>query len=308
MLYRLRDVKVILGILLLLSWVGGGVGFYVVDMLSDNTIAQKTKQVEHLQQSLDFIGTLVPAFRIRAGVPAGKVVEETDLEQVKVPIGVSQGLVTDLASALGKYYRLPLSVGSLLTTDSIYNIPITDDMRFLDVILHQIPIGLQSGDYVDIRILMPMGQDFLAMSQKRVVEVNAGVLKIKVTEQDIHTYNSMLLDSILYRGTQIYAIEYIHGSAQRPGIVNYPMSAHILAVMRNSPNLLSAIQADILQRRGILETGLAPIGSDGRENINQIIEQGRTVLMHQMSAAHNAALAERSRQLGLTEEFNPNRR
>lgn len=257
---RLRDARVVLGVVLLVTWLVAGGFFYMNKKNTDAKLHEKEMQVGELQETITQIGELVPAYALRADVPGGKAIKEEDLEIIDVPVGMSHNVISDIDEIKGKYYKLRLSKGSILTSESVYEEELTDDLRLFDVVTHTNPIGLKPGSYVDIRIQMPMGEDYIAIAHRKVLEVNTGVLKVAVNEQDIHAYNSMLVDTIMYPGSQIYAVEYLEGGIQKPAETYYPVSKNVVAIAQKDPNLLSAIKEDMVQRRTLLETGLNAAG------------------------------------------------
>lgn len=276
MLSKLRDLRVILVIVLILSWALAGGGFFLLKTTSNKALTVEKTKVGQLQQSLTQIGELVPAYTLRADIIAGKKIEETDLQQVNLPIGVSTNLVKDLTQVVGKYYKLDIKKGTVLTDDSIYDEPIADDERLFDIVTHSNPIGLQPGSYVDVRIAMPMGEDYIGLAHKKVIAINSGILKLVLNENDIHAYNSMLVDSIIYSGTQIYAVQYIQGSTQKAADTYYPVSKNVVAIAQKDPNLLNAIKSDMLQRRDVLDTELESVKTGKPEDTTATITKGRS--------------------------------
>lgn len=295
---KLKDLRVILVILLIISWVAAGLVLYTTKTKSDAQIEQLNNEVVDLNMQLDMVGELVPAYTVREDVPAGKKIDEADLELIEVPVGVSGNLVQDLTTLTNMYYKLNLTAGSPLTNDCIYEEQLTDDLRYFDLVTSMNPIGLEPGSYVDIRITMPMGEDYIAISHRKVEQINSGILKLVLNEKDIHTYNSMLVDSIIYPGAQIYAVEYVEGGIQAAAETYYPMSTVVVALAEKDPNLLSAIRADMLQRRGILEESMTAAGVNLTEKqieeLGKTIEKGRDNIVKSMSESQKQVDKERA--------------
>lgn len=279
---RLKDVKVILILLLVLTWVGAGVGGYFFYTSKEKQISLKDEEIQTLNNSLEQIGELVTVYQVATDVATGKKIDESDLVPIDVPIAMATNLVTDPEELIGKHFKTNLTAGTTISYDVIYEEEITDDMRLLDVVLHTIPVGLKEGSYVDVRITLPKGEDFVAMSHKRVHSISGGVLKLVVTEKDIHTYHSMLIDSLIYPGTQLYAIEYIEGGIQAEADTYYPISKNVLAIAQRDPNLLEAIKSDIIHRREAVETGLTPVEDD---EVVRTLERGRERYQESISEA-----------------------
>lgn len=269
---KLKDIKVILIILLVISWIGAGLGGYLFYTAKEKQLALKDAELAEMTGTLNQIGELVTAYAVSSDVVTGKKIDESDLLPIDVPISMVTNLTLDPAELIGKYFKTSLTSGTAISSDVVYTDEITDDQRLLDVVVHNIPVGLKEGSFVDVRITLPKGEDFIAMAHKKVHTISGGVLKLVVTEKDIHTYNSMLIDSLIYPGTTLYAIEYLEGGIQSGADTYYPLSSNVLAIAQKDPNLLDAIKSDIIHRRESLETGLVSVDD---EEVTRTLERGR---------------------------------
>lgn len=270
---RGKGILTFIIIILVLAVLGGG-GYlgYTKYIEFTTEIAAKDAQIEQLKSTVESVGELVDVFVVRSNVKVGKIIEETDLQRVDTPVSMAGTAITVLDDALGKYYKLDIAKGSILTSDMIMDDKLDDSMRLYDIVTDENPIGIKPGTYVDIRISMPYGEDFIAMSHKRVHSVTGGVLKLAVNENDIHSYNSMLVDKILYKGTRIYAVEYVEPGVQTSATNYYPISSNVLAIAEKDPNLLEAVRQDMIARRTQVETSLNTLLTP---ELADIIEQGK---------------------------------
>lgn len=285
-MHKLKNPKVLIAVLLSLGLIGGGT-FYVIN--NNKTIEGKDAKIAELEANIQAMGDIVSGYKLVADVSAGKKIEESDFEQCRVTVESADTIITDLSSVLKGYYRVDMTKGTVLTNDVVNNVKVTDDQRLLDIVTHSNPVGIEAGKYVDIRISLPRGEDFIALSHKKVQEVNGGVLKLIVSEEDIHTYNSMLVDSLLYGGTQIYAVEYVEGGVQKPADTYYPMSTDVLSIAQKDPNLLNAIKSDMLNRRSKLDSSLQGLSPTEEDEVNAILEKGKERLNDKMSEAEIVA-------------------
>ena len=290
----MKDLRVILALVLVITLIGAGLGFYFVTKGHKTAIAEKDTQIQNLNAQISNVEVTIPVAILATDVVKGKIVEEADITYVEIPESAATLCMRDFSEitpAQGEtiYYKSDLSAGTFLTKDCFYSEVLTSDLRYYDIVTHQNPIGLEADTYVDIRIQLPMGDDYVGLSHKRIVQLNSGVLKLILNEEEIHIYNSMLVDSMLYPGTQIYAVEYVEGGIQDAAISFYPISSTIYSVAENDPNLLSAIQQDIRLRRQAMEGKLAAGGiglsEQDMENINGVISRGRENILKVMSAS-----------------------
>lgn len=281
---KFKDMRVILSILLAMTVAGSALGFYFVNSNHKKQVAQKDNEIVALQSELGRIGEMTTVYNIRADVHSGKKVEETDLQPVELPASIATNMISDPTQIVGSTYKIDISANTIVTSDMLSTVELTNDMRYLDVVTHFNPLGIEPDSYVDIRISMPMGEDYIAMSHKKVEQINTGILKLIVTEEDIMTYNSMLIDALIYPGTQIYAVEYVEGGVQESAETFYPMSKRAIAIAQKNPNLMTAIREDILARRDILETsGKDVIVRD--DDLQRTLDTGREQVLSAMSDA-----------------------
>lgn len=274
MVSKLKDVRVILSIVLVLSWIAVGVGGFVYHSSKTSQLGDKDSEISVLQESINQVGELVVGYTVAADTKMGKKLEDTDIVDIEVPISMATNLVKDKEELVGKNLKVNITKGTPISNDLLYTEEITDDLRLYDVVLDTIPIGIGVGSYVDVRISLPLGEDFIAMAHKKVHAINGGILKLAVSEQDIHSYSSMLVDSYLYPGTNMYAVEYLEGGAQTPANSYYPISLNVTSIAQRDPNLLEAIKSDILTRRNQLEQGLGDIGIDSKD-VDATLELGK---------------------------------
>jgi len=100
----------------------------------------------------------------------------------------------------------------------------------------------------------------------------------------------MLVDKILYKGTRIYAIQYMEPGVQKEASNYYPVSKNVLAIAEKDPNLLDAIRQDMLARRTQIELSLsatltpelAAIIEQGKKDITATMEKSTSDLAAQM--------------------------
>ena len=321
MLKKLKDLRVILVIVLILSWIIAGVFFYMTKTDNEAKLADKDATIASLNASLAEIGELVPAYTVGTNVPSGKEIEESDLVPIEVPLSMATNLVQDSSELVGKHFKIEMTAGSVITTDCVYEEVITSDMRYYDLIVDVVPIGLEPGSFVDIRIKYGTGADFVGISHRRVVEVNGNALKLVLTENDIHMYSSMLVDNIVYNedflatydvnedgklnesdridaiGSYIYAIEYVMGGVQESASDYYSPSTLVQGIMTKDPNILEAELSpnDLVLKRKLIMAGLEDTFSTAdkvRDEVDRAIEEGRKVyekrLQEEMQAAKEA--------------------
>ena len=264
MLKKLADIRIVIIFILLLGLVGLGVFGYLKLQEKDNTIANQQSQISDLEYNLSEIGELVPVYVLADSVISGKKVEESDVTLIDVPVGIADNLITDYESELeGKFFKLSMGAGTVITRDCVDDFILESDMRIADIILDVVPVGLQVGDYVDIRIKYGTGADYIGIVHRQVQAIYDKCLKLIVTEKDLQMYSSMQVDNIAFNtpitiskdlngdgkvtgdeteridsvGALIYATVYLEGGIQENTVVSYAPSRIVQVLMGKDENV-----------------------------------------------------------------------
>lgn len=265
---------------------------------NSKNLKERDEQIATLQTKLDNIGTTTTVYVLNAPVKTGKKVEEADLKQIDVPTKlVEKKELYDKEKLLTLYYKQDLDEGDILSSSNLYEFQLTDDMRLLDVVVDEMPVGLQVGNYVDIRISFAFGQEYIALTQKRVEAIHGGVLKLVANQQDIHTYESMKTDKALYEGTVIRAVQYLEPGIQSAAINYYPISTTVLNVLLEDPNTSKEVSNEMVTKRRNLEkvltTGLTKevekVLAKQKATFTSALDEAAKTLAKQLEAEAKAA-------------------
>lgn len=137
-----------------------------------------------------------------------------------------------------------LSLGSLLTSD-------VRKQEYNAIIL---PTDLTTGDYIDVRIQLPSGQDFIVVS-KKVVELpiidgmeSESTLWLNLSEDEILSMSCAIVESYRINGSKLYATKYTDPGMQEAAIPTYPLSAEIVSLIKSDPNVTNTAENALIER------------------------------------------------------------
>lgn len=137
-----------------------------------------------------------------------------------------------------------LSLGSLVTND-------VRQQEYNAVIL---PTDLTTGDYIDIRVQLPTGQDFIVVSKKSVeIPVIDGMesestIKVNLSEDEILSMSCAIVEAYRINGTKIYATKYTDPGMQEAATPTYPLSAETVALIKADPNVTQKAENELVER------------------------------------------------------------
>lgn len=217
-----------------------------------------TAQIEEYENELaSYEDRFITVYQLATDVKANNTVMATDLQECEADVSsVPENVITDPDELSSMMYKIDLTQGTYLTADMVTSELLTDDMRELDVVLDEVPIGLKEGDHVDVRVSFPLGQDYIAMTHKKVLNITKNVLKLVVNEDDFYTYESLKTDRAYYKSTKMYAVKYVEAGLQASAQTYYPVSLDVLKTRILDPNIETGDYSDIIKSREQLELQL----------------------------------------------------
>ena len=132
---------------------------------------------------------------------------------------------------------------------------VADDLRKHAYHFIEMTEALSRGDYVDIRIQFPNGADYIVLSKKRVLDCSLydevtqidNSLWIEVSEEEILTLSSAVVDAYFNEQAKIYAIQYV-SQDQEKAIVTYPVNDIVHALILEDPNVVEKAIASMENR------------------------------------------------------------
>lgn len=272
-------------IVLIVLIVGGGVafGYFYMKTQYEIQIAEAESELADYINVYGALGEIWEGYTVEWDQPYGKLITAEDLIFVEVPDTCVDNVITDIDELVGKYYRVNVTAGTLLTTDVVMDFPLEHDERAYDVITTYNPIGLEANDFVDIRINMPMGEDYIALSHKRVDGVYGGVLKLIMSEYDIAVYNSLIVDSVLFQGAVIYATKYVEPGGQETAESFYPISLSVLEMAMKDPNIAQDLDYNaMIQKRLELEEAMLLI--EENDLLKALLESGKSIIPNRIQS------------------------
>lgn len=148
------------------------------------------------------------------------------------------------------YSKLDLPAGTIITKDMVVDAgdELTDDQRIQEYNMFVLPSQLQDGDYIDIRFSVPSGSDFIVLPKKKVLQCTADTIWLKLTEDEILTLNSAIVESYQGTGTKLYAIKYVEAGLQDPAIATYPVNDAVVTLIQNNPNIVTEAKNALIIR------------------------------------------------------------
>ena len=131
---------------------------------------------------------------------------------------------------------------------------LADDMRREEYNAFILPMDLVTGDYVDVRLMLPNGQNFIVVSKKEVEIPNIGgqdstdTVWMNVSEGEILAISSAIVDAYRINGAKLYVDKYTEAGMQKAAIPTYVVTSETYTLLQNDPNILQKAKNELLNR------------------------------------------------------------
>ena len=142
--------------------------------------------------------------------------------------------------------KVNVPAGTIVTKDMIVESgeETTASQRILEYNMISLPSRLKNGEYVDVRMTIPNGQDYIILSKKRVLGCDTTTIWLQLDELEIDLLNSAIVDSYTYTGSKIYAAPYVEAGMQENSTVTYTVRREVLALINSNPNIIDEAKAN----------------------------------------------------------------
>ena len=126
--------------------------------------------------------------------------------------------------------KIDLQANTIMTPNLVEqtNEVTTDDLRREEFNTIVLPMDLLTGDYIDVRLMLPNGQNFIVVSKKSVEipiakdgTYMADTIWLKLREDEMLVMSSAIIEAAGINGAKLYAVKYTEPGLQDAAIPTY---------------------------------------------------------------------------------------
>ena len=303
----------LLGMLIATIILGCVIGILIFQM------QKKKKEEESIENAKIFVYALSQDVKAGAnvkltddeGIPMTKLIEVKVSEAPATAIHkqVEGVLLDEFYSKVDEntLYKIDLKAGTILTEEMfIQSEDITEhDTREQEYNMVILPTYLAKDDYVDIRLRLPSGEDYLVVSKKKVVDTDDETIWMNMSEEEILTLSNAIVEAYQIIGSELYATTYIEPGIQNTATVTYVPSTSVAQLINADPNVVQKAKEELAARYSIatlykgrteiINSAIAAGAEDAQENVSTGIttsvekqKQSRTEYLQELEAAASA--------------------
>ena len=132
---------------------------------------------------------------------------------------------------------------------------VTDDVRQEQYNMITLPLDLMTNDYVDIRLKVPSGQNFIVIAKAQIeVPMNADgsyvadTIKLNLREDEILAMSSAIVEAYGIEGAELYVTKYVDPAMQEAAAPTYTPNAVVTAQIQSNPNIVEIAKNELASR------------------------------------------------------------
>ena len=167
----------------------------------------------------------------------------------------------------------------------------TNDLRKQEYNMIVLPSQLTTGEYVDVRLSMPNGADYIVVSKKQVEipQVNGvdveDTVWLNMTEEEILTMNNAIVDAYRALGSKLYLSTYTEAGTQDAATPTYVPSETVVRLVQSDPNIVQTAKNALIARYNenaqsvrneSINQSINNSGTEGEDNLRTQVDESIT--------------------------------
>lgn len=172
-------------------------------------------------------------------------------------------------------YKNTILTSSTVTTEEN---GISNDLRKMEYNMLTLPININAGDIVDVRITFPNGQDFIVLSKKEIKSIQGNTVTFYLTEEEILMLNSSIVESYIMKASNIYIARYTDPGMQEKATITYTPTSEVIKLIETDSNIVNTAKDELgarfnIEVRGQMNTSINQYSQSALTNIEEGIQK-----------------------------------
>lgn len=190
-------------------------------------------------------------------VKSGDKVDSANLKTITVDnAAVPSNAITPGSLTEYTVAKIDLKKGTTITAGMITESSeeTTADLRMQEYNMIKLSTQLATNDYIDIRLRMPSGLDYIVVSKKSVEipviggEESSNTIWVKLSEAETLAMSNAIVEAYTMNGTILYTTTYTEPGMQDAATPTYVPSANVQNLMNQNPNILQEAKNALFTR------------------------------------------------------------
>lgn len=266
------------------------IGVLVTLLITGSIIAVLFMQLNKLNTQIkQQEANMKKVYVVSEDIKSGENVSMSDLKMMSVIKDAVPSNVVDINSLTeDTIAKIELKSGMILTSNMLdeTNTQTTNDLRIQEYNTVELPTQIENDDYIDIRLRLPNGTDYIVVSKKKVEipQINGtdslNTIRINVAEQEILLMSNAIVESYLVPGSKLYVTKYTEPGMQESATPTYLPSSEVVTLMNADPNIVAVAKNELFARynnnsgviRGNIVNSINAHAAEGQANVESGVQ------------------------------------
>lgn len=267
----------ILGMFITLIITGSIIGLLVFKLININ------KENKEKEQGLKNAYVLV------TDIKSGDSIKLENLKKVDIETNIIPSNAITLSQIEeNTIAKIDLKTGTILSSDMITNSDdkTTNDTRVQEYNMILLPSQINTNEYVDIRLRLPSGLDYIVVSKKKIEipqvlgVASESTFSVKLNESETQTMSSAIVESYIMEGSILYVAKYVEPGIQGSSVPTYVPSTAVQEAIRQNSNITVEARNALVTRfnesittRNSINSVLNTYNDKSKENVEKSVEE-----------------------------------
>lgn len=205
----------------------------------------------------DRLANLIKVYALNTDVKSGDTLDASMLVQVETDKNAAPtDAIKGTALTENSIAKIDLSKGMILTASMVAESdnPTTSDLRLQEYNMLRLESQIAQDDYIDVRLRLPNGLDYIVVSKKRVEipQINGvdseNTIWIKLTEDETLAMSNAIVEAYKLEGAVLYTAKYVEPGTQEKATPTYIPSAEVVNLVTQNPNVVQEAKTAMYNR------------------------------------------------------------
>lgn len=233
-------------------------GVLIAVLVMGAIVAVLLLKIKNMQaKENDRLANLIKVYALNTDVKSGDTLDASMLVQVETDKNAAPtDAIKGTALTENSIAKIDLSKGMILTASMVAESdnPTTSDLRIQEYNMLRLESQIAQDDYIDVRLRLPNGLDYIVVSKKRV-EIpqidgvdSENTIWIKLTEDETLAMSNAIVEAYKLEGAVLYTAKYVEPGTQEKATTTYIPSAEVVNLVTQNPNVVQEAKTAMYNR------------------------------------------------------------
>lgn len=266
------------------------IGVLVTLLITGSIIVFLFMQLNTLQQEKNKEqASMKKVYIVADDIKSGETITYDKLIQKSVSGSVIPSDVLSVELTENTIAKIDLSAGTIVTNNMVQESEekTTADLRRQEYNMVILPSQIESGDYIDIRLRLSNGVDYIVVSKKKVeiptidgIDSSSSII-VNMNETETMVMSNAIIEAYIDQGSLLYATTYVEPGLQKSVTPTYVPSGTVQNAINSNPNieqeaknaLFARYNQNAATRTNTIDGALAQYAQDRVDNIEAGVQE-----------------------------------